>query len=135
MPHLAVAVRPRPPVSIFFGRDRGMVFFLAFLVVTTVLLPVISLPPAGRVALSAFFGVTISFGAFATIRHRFVIYLVIALSLSQIAAEVIAETRSSQAVAEALVGQLYIAILIASLVGTALQERLAKEPREGARPV
>jgi hypothetical protein len=39
----------------------------------------------------------------------------------------------SMAVAEALVGQLYVAILIASLVGMALQTRSAKEDVVSAR--
>ena len=58
------------PVSVFFSRDRGMVFFLAFLVLTTTILPMISLSRLGRLAVSMAFGLTTVLGAFATIRHR-----------------------------------------------------------------
>src|SRR5579863_9222262 len=64
------------PVSVFFSRDRGMVFFLAFLVLTTTILPMISLSRLGRLAVSMAFGLTTVLGAFATIRHRTAIFLV-----------------------------------------------------------
>jgi hypothetical protein len=90
------AKRPREQVSIFFGRDRGMVLFLAFLVVTTTIVPMITLSQMGRIGLSVFFAITTIFGAFATIHHRFVIYLAIGLSLATIVVDLIAETRSPQ---------------------------------------
>ncbi|PWT99489.1 MAG: hypothetical protein C5B51_27060 [Terriglobia bacterium] len=68
--------------SLFFDRDRGMVFFVGFLVLTTIVLPVFSLSQAGQLALSLAFGMMIIFGAFATIHHRTAIYLVIGLTVA-----------------------------------------------------
>ena len=55
---------PRRPVSIFFGGDRGMAFFLAFLVITTVVVLMVPLPLLGRLALSFTFALTRIFGAY-----------------------------------------------------------------------
>ena len=68
-----------------------MVFFLAFLALTTILVPMVTLSQAGRLALSLIFTLTLTFGAFATIQHRIVIYLVIGLTMSTFAVDLIAE--------------------------------------------
>ena len=76
--------RTSPPplsTSIFFGRDRGMVFFLTFLILTTVFIPMIDLSQPVRVGLSFFFVVTLISGAFATIHHRILICLVVVLAV------------------------------------------------------
>jgi hypothetical protein len=83
--------RSRAPADIFFGRDRGMVFFLGFLVLTIIVLPTIKLSQAGRLTLSFVFTLTLIFGAFATIRHRPVIYLVIGLTVSALGVDLFAE--------------------------------------------
>lgn len=82
-----------------------MVFFLAFLVLTTIFVPMVVLSQLGRVALSVIFVLTLISGAFATIQHRFAIYLVIALAISTLAADLTSEfvpARSSATLETAL---------------------------------
>jgi hypothetical protein len=79
------------PISLFFGRDRGMAFFLAFLVVTTIFIPMVALAQFGRVALSFIFVLTLISGAFATIQHRPSVYLVVLWALLTLAVDLIAE--------------------------------------------
>jgi len=68
-----------------------MVFFLAFLILAAILVPMITLSRAGRVGLSLVFGLTLIFGAFATIQRRIVTYLVVGLTLSTFAADLMCE--------------------------------------------
>ena len=68
-----------------------MVFFLSFLVLTTIVLPVVTLSLVGRLALSLAFALTLIFGASATIRHWAAIYLVIGLSIATFAMDLIIE--------------------------------------------
>jgi len=76
-----------------------MVFFLAFLVLATIVLPTFNLSQMGQLALSLVFALTLIFGSFAMIRQRFAIYLVIALTISTFAADVIADIRPSHGLA------------------------------------
>jgi hypothetical protein len=78
------------------GRDREMVFFLAFLVLTTIVLPMIRLSLVGRLALSLTFGAMLTLGAFATIRHHIVRYLVVALMISTLAVDLLVESGTPQ---------------------------------------
>jgi voltage-gated potassium channel len=78
-------------VSIFFGTDRGMPLFLGFLVLTTIVLPVVTLSQTGRLALSLAFALMLIFGSFATIRHRALIYVVIGLAIATLAMDLMAE--------------------------------------------
>jgi Ion channel len=84
------------PLSIFFGRDKGMAFFLAFLVLTTILVPMMAVSQLGRLALSFVFVLTLISGAFATIQPRILRYLVVVLAVSTLATDLIAEFTSSQ---------------------------------------
>jgi Ion channel len=68
-----------------------MVFFLGFLVLTAIVLPVVTLSQVGRVALSLAFALMLIFGAFATIRHRGAIYLVVGLTIATLAVDLMAE--------------------------------------------
>ena len=68
--------------SAFFGRDCGMAFFLAFLVVITVFLPMLTLSRFGRISLSVVFVLMLTSGALATIRHPALRYFVIGLGLT-----------------------------------------------------
>jgi hypothetical protein len=86
---------PQNPVSIFFARDLGMVFFLALLVLTTIFVPMVTLSQLGRLALSLVFALTLVFGTSATIQHRIFIYLVAALAMSTLAVDLIAELAPS----------------------------------------
>jgi hypothetical protein len=52
----------RRPVSIFFGTDRGMVFFLVFLVFTRLLVPMFPLSQMGRLGVAFSFVLTLTLG-------------------------------------------------------------------------
>jgi hypothetical protein len=86
-------VKPSPRIVslVFFARDRGMVFFLAFLVVATILVQMITLSLLGRFALALVFVLTIISGACATVQHRLVKYIVIVLAIVSLVVELIAE--------------------------------------------
>jgi len=68
-----------------------MAFFLAFLVLTSIILPAVTLSQPGRLGLSLVFGLALIFGALATIRHRFVICLVICLTACAFVVDLLAE--------------------------------------------
>ena len=68
-----------------------MAFFLAFLVLTTIFVPMVRLSQLGRLGLSVAFVLTLIFGAFATIRHRILTYFVVALTISTLVAKLIVE--------------------------------------------
>jgi hypothetical protein len=80
---------------ILFGRDRGIAFFLGFLALTTMILPAVTLSQLGRLGVSLAFALMLIFGAFATIRHRAAIYLVIGLTIAGAAAAGGPDTRLS----------------------------------------
>jgi hypothetical protein len=89
----------RRQVFFFLGRDRGMVFFLAFLIFTTIFVPMVTLSLVGRLVLSLTFALTLIFGASATIQHRPVIYLVVALAVSTFVVDLFAELAPGHGVA------------------------------------
>jgi len=68
-----------------------MVFFLAFLVLATIFVPMVTLPLLGRLALSLMFVLTLISGAFATIQHRIFIGLVVILAISTMAVGLVVE--------------------------------------------
>jgi len=68
-----------------------MAFFLAFLVLTTIILPVVALSQAGQVALSLAFALMLIFGAIATIHHRAAICLVVGMTAATLTADLMAE--------------------------------------------
>jgi hypothetical protein len=76
-----------------------MVFFLAFLVLTTTILPTITLSQLGRLAVSLAFALTTILGAFATIRHRTVTFIVVAVTVGTFATDVIVEFNVSHGLA------------------------------------
>lgn len=84
----------RRPVSLFFGKDQGMAFFLALLVLVAIVVPAIDLPRSARLAVSLVFVLTLISGALATIRHRIFICLVVALAVSAFGLSLIAESDS-----------------------------------------
>jgi hypothetical protein len=112
---------PRP-VPMLFGRDRGMVSFVAFLTLTTIVLPVVKLSQLGRLALSLMFALTLIFGAYTTIRHRIVIYVVTALTVATFVVGSIAEMHPSEALA-ALDTALKLACLV-TLLSVTLERTL-----------
>jgi len=68
-----------------------MVFFLAFLVLTTIFVPMVTLSQVGRLALALIFVFTLIAGAFATIQHRIAICLVVGLAMSAFVVDFIGE--------------------------------------------
>jgi hypothetical protein len=90
---------PRRPVDIFFSKDRGMVFFVAFLALAAMVLPMVPLSRVGQLTLAFIFVATLTLGAFAVIQHRAVIYLVIALATSTFTVALIAGNRPSHRLA------------------------------------
>lgn len=68
-----------------------MAFFLAFLVIITIFLPMVTLSQLGRLAVSLMFVLTLIFGSFATIQDRILIYSVVALAISTLAVDLVAE--------------------------------------------
>lgn len=74
-------------ISVFLARDRVAVFFLAFLVLATVVLPMVTFSRVGQFAVSGVFALTLICGALATIQQRFVVCLVIGLTLSTVAVD------------------------------------------------
>lgn len=105
-----IAEAPRRHISLFFGRERGMVFFLAFLVLATIVLPTFNPSQLGQLGLSLVFALALIFGSFAIIRHRFLIYLVVGLTISTFAVDVIAGIVPSRGL-EALDAALKVACL------------------------
>ena len=73
-----------------------MVFFLGFLVLITIIVPMITLSQVGQLGLSLVFALTLILGALTIIRHRIVIYLVIGLTVSTFAVSVINVISPSQ---------------------------------------
>jgi hypothetical protein len=67
-----------------------MVFFLAFLVLTTIILPTFNHSQLGQLALSLWFALALILGSLAVIRHRIITYFVIGLTISTLAVDVIA---------------------------------------------
>ena len=72
-----------------------MPLFLGFLVLTTIVLPVVTLSQAGRIALSLAFALMLIFGAFATIRHRAAICLVVGLTIATLVVDLMSELSPS----------------------------------------
>src|SRR5579871_5261971 len=76
-----------------------MPFFLGFLLLSTIVLPVIPLSHLGRLSLSLAFALMLVFGAFATIRHRAFVFFVVGLSICTFVVDLITEIGSSQRLA------------------------------------
>jgi len=68
-----------------------MAFFVAFLAFVVILNPLIASAQAGRIALSLVFFFTLVFGALATVQHRFLAYLIVALAISTLGADLVDE--------------------------------------------
>jgi hypothetical protein len=89
---------PKPtdsPLFPFRVEDRGLSLFLGFLVLITIFVPMISLSRWGRIGLDLIFALMLFSGAVATIRQKGLVYLVVALTILEFAADLIAEFNSS----------------------------------------
>src|SRR5258708_19747547 len=74
------------PLFPFWVEDRGLSFFLGFLVLITIFVPMIRLSRPGRMGLDLIFAFILFSGAFATIPHRPLIYLAPVLTFFDFAA-------------------------------------------------
>ncbi|HEY6768631.1 MAG TPA: ion channel [Candidatus Sulfotelmatobacter sp.] len=85
---------PKPtdtPLFPFWVEDRGLSFFLAFLVLITIFVPMIPLSRFGRIGLDLIFAFMLFSGAISAIRHRALMYLVVAVTVIEFTADLIVE--------------------------------------------
>jgi len=83
------------PLFPFWVEDRGLIFFLAFLVLVTIVVPMITLSRYGRIGLGLMFALMLFSGAVASIRKRIPMCLVIVLTVVEFTAELIVEFNPS----------------------------------------
>src|SRR3984893_4301040 len=86
----------RAAVSLLLA-DQGLSFFLAFLVLITIFVPMIRLARSGRIGLDLIFAFMLFSGAIATIRQKALMYLIVALTVLEFVADLIVEFNSSLA--------------------------------------
>jgi hypothetical protein len=75
----------------FWSQDRGLSFFLGFLVLMTIFVPMFRQSRPERIALDLAFALMLVSGAIATIRQPIVMSLVVALTVLEFAADFIVE--------------------------------------------
>jgi hypothetical protein len=78
-----------------------MAFFLAFLVLTTIFVPMVNVSALGQLALALVFAVMLALGAFATINHRVCACLVVGLTVLTLVVDVISQLDSSHSLVAA----------------------------------
>src|SRR3984885_8117230 len=79
----------------FLHEDRLLSFFLAFLVLMTIFVPMVGMSRPGRIAIDLVFALMLLSGALATIYKRVLMYLIIALTILGFAADLIVEFNPS----------------------------------------
>ncbi len=85
----------QPKVFPFWVEDRGLSIFLAFLVLIAVFVPMVRLSRSGRIGLDLIFALMLFSGAIATIRHRILLYLIVAVTALEFTADLIVEFNPS----------------------------------------
>jgi hypothetical protein len=75
----------------FWREDRFLSFFLAFLVLMTIFVPMFGLSRAGRIAIDLIFALMLLSGAIATVRKRMLMYLILALTILEFTADLFVE--------------------------------------------
>src|SRR6266404_4443106 len=90
-------MRKRTDASLvpFWVEDRGLSFFLAFLVFLTIFVPMFGLARPGRIVVDLVFTLMLFSGAVATIRQRILMYLIIAVTVLEFMADLIVEFNPS----------------------------------------
>jgi Ion channel len=86
---------PDVPVFPFWVEDRGLSFFLAFLIIATIFVPMVTLSRFGRIGIGLMFALMLFSGAIATIRKPILMYLVITLTILEFAADLVVEFEPS----------------------------------------
>jgi len=79
----------------FWREDRYLSFFFAFLVLMTIFVPMVGESRPGRIAIDFTFAIMLLSGAIATVHKRVLIYLIIALTILEFTADLIAEFNPS----------------------------------------
>jgi hypothetical protein len=85
------------PLFPFWVAERGLSFFVAFLLIIVIFIPMFRLSRPGRIALDVIFAFMLFSGAVATIRQRTLMYLLVALTLFELLADLMVEFNSSLA--------------------------------------
>jgi hypothetical protein len=81
------------PLHGFWSHDRGLSFFLGFLVVMTIFVPMFRQSRPERVVLDLTFALMFVSGAIATISQPIVMYLIFGLTILEFTADLIVEFR------------------------------------------
>ena len=79
----------------FWREDRHLSFFLAFLVLMTIFVPMVGESRPGRIAIDLTFALMLLSGAIATVHRRMLMYLIIALTIPEFTADLFAEFNPS----------------------------------------
>ena len=79
----------------FWREDRHLSFFLAFLVLMTIFVPMFGLSRPGRIAIDLTFALMLFSGAIATLQKRMLMYFIIALTILEFTADLIVEFNPS----------------------------------------
>ena len=75
----------------FWREDRHLSFFLAFLVLMTIFVPMVGESRPGRIAIDLTFAIMLLSGAIATVQKQVLTYLIIVLTIVEFTADLIAE--------------------------------------------
>jgi hypothetical protein len=86
---------PDRPLFPFWVEDRGLSFFLAFLVLITIFVPMVQLTRPGRIGLDLIFAFMLFSGAVATIRQRAPMYPTVAVTVFEFVGDLVVEFSSS----------------------------------------
>jgi hypothetical protein len=79
----------------FWREDRLLSFFLGFLVVMTIFVPMVGLSRPGRIAIDLVFALMLLSGALATVYKQMLMYLIIVLTILEFTADLLVEFNSS----------------------------------------
>jgi hypothetical protein len=71
--------------------DRRLSFFLGFLVLMTIFVPMVGLSRPGRIVIDLIFALMLLSGAIATVNKRLLMYLIVALTILEFTADLIVE--------------------------------------------
>jgi hypothetical protein len=85
----------RMHVPRFWREDRNLSFFLAFLVLITIFVPMVGLSRPGRIAIDLVLALMLLSGGLATIRSHLLMYLIVALTILEFSADLIVEFNPS----------------------------------------
>ena len=78
-------------LPIFWREDRFLSFFLAFLVIMTIFVPMVGFSRPGRIAIDLVFALMLLSGAIATVRKPALTYLIITLTILEFTADLLVE--------------------------------------------